>query len=58
MGKFPQIMGKGFETELDFRSSQSSQAQSSKLAAFLYLAEHGLRFDRTVAPVLQPLLAC
>ena len=51
-------MGKGFETELDFRSGQSSQAQSSKLAAFLYLAEHGLRFDRTVAPVLQPLLAC
>ena len=56
--KFPQIMGKGFEAELDFRSGQTSQTQSSELAAFLDLAEHGLGFNRTVAPVFQPLFAC
>ncbi len=50
-------MGKCFKTELDFRSGQTFQPQSSELAAFLDLPEHGFRLDRAVASVFQPLLA-
>ena len=47
-----------FQAELDFRPGQTSQTQSSELAAFLDLAEHSLGFNRTVAPMFQTLLTC
>ncbi len=58
VGKFPQIMSKRFQAEVDFRSGKPLEPESSEPAAFLDLAEHCLRFDRTLAPVLQPLLTC
>ena len=51
-------MGKSFQTELDFRSSQPLESESSELATFLDLPEHSFRFDWTVAPMFQSLLAC
>ena len=58
MGKFPQIMGKRFQAEVDFRSGQPLESESSEPAAFLYLAEHCFRFYRTVAPMFYSLFAC
>lgn len=49
-------MGKSFQTELDFRSGQTFQPQSSELATLLDLPEHGFRLNRAPASVSQPLL--
>lgn len=46
MGKFPQIMSKRFQTEVDFRSGKPLEPESSELAAFLDLT-------RTLPPVRQ-----
>lgn len=51
-------MGKGFQPELDFRTGQSLESESSELTAFFNLSEHGFGFNRTVASILQALLAC
>ena len=51
-------MGKRFQAEVDFRSGQPLEPESSEPAAFLDLAEHSLGFNRTVAPMFQTLLTC
>ena len=51
-------MGNGFQTELDFRSGQAFQSESSELAVFFYLPEDGLGFNGSVASVNKPLFAC
>ena len=50
-------MGKSFQTELDFRSGQPLEPESSEFATFLDLSEHGFRFDRTHASVFETLLS-
>lgn len=57
-GKLPQVMGRSFETELDFRAGHSLESKSSELAALFDLAEHGFGPYRTLAPVPEALLAC
>ena len=58
LDKFPQIVGNGFQTELDFCSSHPLKSKSPELAAFLDLTKHRLGLYRTVAPMLQPLFTC
>ena len=38
-GKFPQIMGNGFQTEVDFRSGYSFKSKSPELATFFDLTK-------------------
>ena len=56
MASFLRLWASAFRPKSIFRPDKPPE--SSELAAFLYLAEHCLRFDRPLAPMLQPLLTC
>ena len=58
LGKFPQIMCKSFQPEVDFHSNHPLKSKSPELATFFYLTKRRFRLYRMVASVFQSLFAC